>query len=91
MTVFSKPFGEVDESQLEGESWLSMRHRTEPLRQRKKAEIEDFAKYIAALPKENAELKAKVERLSEIIEDLPQPFYDLAKIELCEQATTPKQ
>lgn len=47
MCVFSTGFPDVNETRLEGESWLDMRKRTEPARKVRERAIEDFTKHVA--------------------------------------------
>lgn len=56
---------EVDESQNEGESWMDMRKRTEPLRAKRNAERKANMKLIVASP----DMLEALEQLKDILED----------------------
>lgn len=47
VSVFTTGFPKVDDTRLEGESWLAMRERTEPLRKERQEKIKAFAEELA--------------------------------------------
>ncbi len=67
----------VDDSRLEGESWLSMRKRTEPLRDLADQERKANAKLIASAP----ELLKALQVIKEAVYDMSMPSDVMEKVE----------